>query len=61
MATTDCAAGETCFVDANNTGVGNQCIGRSCTVDTDCDACQKCNTGACEQPAPADQCLFAGM
>jgi len=51
----DCPTGQTC-----NTA-SNECVGASCTVDTDCAACQKCAASACAAPAADDSCLANGL
>lgn len=57
----ECANGETCFVDASaDKVVNNQCVGKSCSSDDDCDACQTCDSGACAAPSPAAACLSKG-
>jgi hypothetical protein len=56
-ANTDCitSAGETCNVATN------ECVGRTCAVDSDCDACQTCSGTACIAPASTSTCLTLGM
>ena len=57
----DCGPTETCFVDASSDKkVNNQCVGRACESDDDCDACQKCSAKACVQPSADDACLRTG-
>lgn len=51
----DCSSGESC--DATT----NECVGRACVADTDCDTCQTCNLGACVAPAPTSLCLTNGI
>ena len=58
-ADTDCEAGEACHMDPDPT-VGNECVGRACSVDAECDTCQTCNAGACVAPAPDSACLRSG-
>jgi mono/diheme cytochrome c family protein len=61
-ASADCEAGETCAVDASSgKTVGNQCVGKACMADSDCDACQKCTGTTCQQPAASDACLTSGL
>ena len=46
------AAGETC-----NTAT-NECVGRACNVDADCDTCQTCTSSVCTAPdAATSLCL----
>jgi mono/diheme cytochrome c family protein len=60
--TSDCQQGETCFVDGSaDKTVNNQCIGKACADDTECDACQKCTNKTCQAPAASDACLTKGM
>jgi len=62
MTTSDCQPGQTCFIDTDPAlTVNNQCIGQSCNVDGDCNACQKCVSGACQQPAATDSCITSGI
>jgi hypothetical protein len=51
----DCEPDETCHMAPDP--VGNECVGRTCAVDTDCDACQTCNADACVAPTSASACL----
>lgn len=39
----------------------NECIGKACTVDSDCDACQTCMGLACAAPASGAACLSTGL
>jgi hypothetical protein len=55
----DCRAGETCF--ANPATSANECVGGPCNVDSDCDACQTCNAGACAGPTASSTCLTKGL
>jgi hypothetical protein len=59
MADTDCdmGAGETCNMDATT---GNECVGKNCSVDSDCDVCQTCE-GTCTAPASDSACLAAAL
>ncbi len=56
---TDCnmAGGEVC------SGVTGECIGRSCTVDSDCNACQTCTAAVntCAAPLAASSCVANGI
>ncbi|HEY8086533.1 MAG TPA: hypothetical protein VIF09_01770, partial [Polyangiaceae bacterium] len=45
------AAGETCNIPTN------ECVGRACTLDSDCDACQTCTTNVCAAPAANSICV----
>jgi mono/diheme cytochrome c family protein len=57
----DCEMGETCFIDnAEAKLVNNQCVGKACMSDDDCDACQTCSASACAAPDPASVCLKTG-
>jgi hypothetical protein len=49
------AAGETCNMATN------ECIGRTCAVDSDCDACQTCTTTKCAAPAASSACVANGI
>lgn len=51
------AAGETCNMTTN------ECIGKTCAVDSDCDACQTCTAGVltCAAPLLASTCLSGGL
>jgi hypothetical protein len=40
--------------------IGNECVGRACMADADCDACQTCDAGACVAPTPDSACLQSG-
>lgn len=40
--------------------VGNECVGRACSVDAECDTCQTCGAGVCVAPAPDSACLQSG-
>jgi hypothetical protein len=61
----DCIAalGETCDPTAK------ECVGRSCSADSECDVCQTCTgpaagdagTGTCVAPAAASMCLTNGL
>jgi len=53
----DCitANGETCNVPTN------ECIGGPCMKDSDCSACQTCNSNACAPPAMGSSCLTNGI
>jgi hypothetical protein len=56
---TDCAAGETCAtVNIQGTDTG-ECIGATCTLDSDCGACQTCVGGpkACAAEDPNSSCV----
>ncbi len=54
-ATSMCNPGESC-----NT-MTNECVGRVCAVNTDCDACQTCPSGTCVAPAATSMCPLAGI
>ncbi len=57
-----CQPGQTCFVDSSSAKtVNNQCVTKSCKVDSDCDACQTCASGACQVPSASAACLTSGM
>jgi hypothetical protein len=58
MQASDCIAalGESC-----NTAT-NECVGRTCKVDSDCDVCQTCDaTKKCIAPAMGATCLTQGL
>ncbi len=58
----DCQTGETCFVDTSaDKAVNNQCTGKACMADSDCDVCQKCTGMTCQAPAASDACLTTGL
>ena len=58
----DCEAGETCFVDSSSDkAVNNQCTGKACMTDSDCDVCQKCSGTTCQVPSTSDACLATGL
>jgi hypothetical protein len=52
----DCIAAlsETCNVPTN------ECVNKTCAVDSDCDACQTCSATHCIAPAPTSTCLSLG-
>jgi mono/diheme cytochrome c family protein len=53
----DCDPGETCHLDPDP-AIGNECIGKACTVDADCDACQTCGScDTCDAPTRDSACL----
>jgi hypothetical protein len=41
--------------------VNNQCTGKACMTDSDCDVCQKCSGTTCQVPSASDACLSAGL
>jgi hypothetical protein len=47
----DCHAGESCSAAAN------ECVGKACTADVECDTCQTCNASACAAPAADSACV----
>ncbi len=54
---TMCNPGETCNTTTN------ECVGRACAADTDCDTCQTCTavdggSGVCAAPATNDLCVL---
>lgn len=51
----DCASGETCWAATH------ECVGRACGSDTGCDACQTCDAGHCQAPAPTSACLLSAQ
>jgi hypothetical protein len=51
-ASSGCKAGETC-----NTAT-NECVGRACSVDSDCDTCQTCASGSCAAPNSSSMCVL---
>jgi mono/diheme cytochrome c family protein len=58
----DCESGETCFVDtSSDKTVNNQCTGKACMVDSDCDVCQKCSGTTCQVPSAGDACIASGL
>ena len=48
---TDCNTGESCA------SATSECVGKACSVDSDCDACQTCTASACAAPLPDSACL----
>jgi hypothetical protein len=57
----DATAGETCFIDtSSDKAVNNQCVGKTCATDDDCNACQTCAAGHCQQPMATASCLKTG-
>lgn len=58
----DCTrTNESCFVDSSaDKAVNNQCVGRSCQADSDCDACQTCGGSGCQAPTADSACLARG-
>jgi hypothetical protein len=63
--TADCntAAGETCFI-TGDAGTGGECVGKSCSQDSDCDTCQTCSgapSGTCVAPASGSACVAGGI
>lgn len=51
----DCQSGESCFPDTH------ECIGKACSVDSDCDACQTCGGGQCQAPLATSACLLGAL
>lgn len=53
------AAGEKCNLGAMPT---NECVGKACAVDADCDACQTCTPGTltCAAPIAGNTCIANG-
>lgn len=52
---TDCGGGgQTCSLATH------ECIGKACTSDADCGACQTCGGGTCKAPAPDSACVASG-
>ena len=51
----DTANGETCDATAH------ECIGRTCTADHECPACDTCTGGHCAAPASNSTCLTNGI
>jgi hypothetical protein len=48
----DCGgAGQTCSVATH------ECVGKACSVDSDCGACQTCGGGTCQAPAATSLCV----
>jgi mono/diheme cytochrome c family protein len=47
----DCHAGESC------SAATNECVGKACTADVECDTCQTCNAGTCAAPAADSACV----
>jgi hypothetical protein len=51
----DCTgAGESCNMTTH------ECVGKTCAIDKDCDACQTCST-TCIAPSPSSTCLTLGL
>jgi hypothetical protein len=48
----DCLSGENCNSGDSGTST-NECYGRACNVDSDCDTCQTCTGSVCTPPDPA--------
>jgi hypothetical protein len=48
----NCNPGESCNVPTN------ECVGRGCSIDADCDTCQTCTSNVCTAPAAASTCLL---
>lgn len=55
----DCATGQTC-----NTAT-SECVGQSCTINTDCPACQTCGANqqltTCAAPQASSSCVLHGI
>ena len=59
-----------CFSGADCRNVGpsatcnvptQECVGKSCAIDADCFACQRCSGSLCVAPAPSAACLTNGI
>jgi hypothetical protein len=52
-----CTADASCAPGEHCAAATSECVGRACSVDTDCDSCQTCGGGACQAPDPLSACI----
>ncbi|MDC0707618.1 cytochrome C [Stigmatella sp. ncwal1] len=61
-ADTDCANfGGTCNMSSTPGQGINQCVGSTCTQDSECGACQTCTAGKCAAPEASSTCPMGGI
>lgn len=56
----ECGDGQTCYYNPATGGI-NECVGKSCSTDSDCDVCQTCSGDVCVAPAEGNPCIADGL